>query len=120
VSVIRGSYFVSDDEKYVIVGRVSIEYAETRHHLTALMEEAEKLRKIFQQLGSALHRPQWMMFDGEPMPAGLKTYEGFKPSDYAFESSTIDGARLKVLCDEIRETTAKLERLEEKKRNLGI
>lgn len=115
-----GTYFATDDEKYAVMGRVSAEYAETKRHYTALREEAERPSKIFQDLGIALHQPSWVTFDSEPFPAGIKTYEGFKPDKHNFPSSAIDGVRLKALCNEIREISLKLDTLAEKKKSLGL
>jgi hypothetical protein len=111
---------MTDDEKYVVMGRVSEEYAKTHQHLAILKEEAERLSKIFQDLGIALHQPSWVIFDSEPFPAGIKTYEGFRPDKHHFQSSAIDGVRLKALCNEIRETRLKLDTLAERKTSLGL
>jgi hypothetical protein len=113
-------YFMTDNEKYAIIGRVSTEYARARNHLTALREEAARLCKMYQELGLALTRPEWTVFDDEPIPAGIVTYQGFKPNDRGFRSSEIDGSGLRVLCNEIRKAMLDLSDLDEKKRALGI
>jgi hypothetical protein len=114
------SYFTTEDEKFAVMGRVSAEYAETKRHLAALKAEAERLCKIFQELATALRQPTWVTFDDEPIPPGIKTYEGYKVRDHAFPSSSIDGVKLKSLCNEIRQTSLKLDSLSEKMKSLGL
>ncbi len=118
-SEVRG-YFMSEEEILIVKGRVASEYAKAERKLMALSQEAERLRKLYQEISTALHRPEWLIFDDDQIPAGLTTYEGFKPEAKSFQSSQFDGSRLKALCNDIRRTKLEVIDLAEKKNKLGL
>jgi hypothetical protein len=98
------------------------ERAEAERELVLLRTEAERISKILGNLSGALRTERFIKhveFDGEDLKQS-PPYPGFRQDEYTFESSQIDGQKIKQLCKEIRELEATTSTLSQRLKVLGV
>ncbi len=112
-------YFMSIDEQDAVVGRIAREHAALRREITLLEAEIDKAEKLYGRLEIALRQSAQMTFDEECF-TGTPPYSGFLPENYHFNSSEIDGAKLKTLVRDLNTKRDSLKRLAAQMKELGL
>jgi hypothetical protein len=108
--------FMTQENQDVMLGRVVRQHKTAVARVASLEDELAKAQRMYQRLGSALGRVQLIRFDDDPeSPA---PYAGFVQGDLRFRSEEIDGKRLKLLCNDLREARADEAALAEQKKQL--
>jgi hypothetical protein len=98
----EGSYFMSEEQKDAVVGRVVRERKETETRLALLEREAHNLGQNFSQLGQLLlSRPTSIVFGNQPST----------PQQQVFNPAHFDIQGVVRLTEEIRETAKRYESL---------
>ena len=110
---------MSTSEQDAVAGRIVREHADTRREITLLQAEIDKAVELYRRLEMALRQSEHITFDEEHFTGSLP-YSGFIPENYYFVSSDIDGARLKVLCHDLKVKREKLNRLAAQMKELGL
>jgi hypothetical protein len=111
---------MSQTEEDAIVGRVAREYAEGVKRLAILQAELAKHQELYARLAEKLGELDYIAFDGERPATPIPDAVGWRAAEYAFSSDTIDGHRLKALCNEAQELRVKQNRLAEQLKNMGL
>jgi hypothetical protein len=109
---------MTQEDQDAIVGRVAREYINAARQVAILESELDKLRDLHQCLGRALYRPLLVRFDDAPNVQNPPA--GFCPEEFRFTTKSIDGSRVRLLCESLLAAKAKEADLAEQKRKLGI
>jgi|HubBroStandDraft_6_1064221.scaffolds.fasta_scaffold89732_2 hypothetical protein len=111
-------YFMSDEQKDAVIGKVARERAEAKKHLATLRQEADRLGKLLYEMGRQLQfEPEHVVFEREPVNV---VYSNPNLNRRPYRKEEIDAASILKLTNEIRATMDNLGILDEKARSMGL
>lgn len=95
-------YFMSDEQKDALIGRVARERSEAKRHLEMLRAEGRRLGTILFELGRQLQtEPAYVVFDNQPTNV---EYTNQHSGRHPYKPTDINGEALIKLTNEIRGT----------------
>src|ERR1700722_13161678 len=108
-------YFMSDEQKDAVIGRVVRERSDARKHLAALRTEANRLGQILSEIGRMLQgNPEYLVFERESVNV---IYSNPRLNIRPYNKNDVDSAALLKLTNEIRETLDNIKNLEQQAAN---
>jgi hypothetical protein len=115
-SAALGGYFVSEEQKDAVIGRVVREKVGVEKEVALLRIEARRLGQVLYLIGKDLtERPEHVGFSG--VGGNIKYAQS---SATLFEARDIDGNQIVKLVTDLRTALDKLERLNQEAKSLGI
>jgi hypothetical protein len=111
----KEGFIMTEKEQYELMGKVTSEFQEKSRELQMLKIKAEEIGKNLVKIGTQLEKnPEFLIFSGETANPQFVRIAPFKKDILTSFNTIID------LCNQIRNTIVDLQRLEEKKKALGI
>ena len=104
---------MTNEEQDAIIGRIVREHTETKKQHDLLIAKAFRASDSLQSLSNVLRtEPMRIAFDGESLPSNISRMD--------FDSKEVGANKVKEMCNQIREYSAKLSRLESEKKKFGL
>ena len=111
-----GGYFMAQEEKDAVIGRVARERKEAETLVASLRSEARCLGELFSDIGNRLiNEPEYVVFE-----EGGSTNIRYVRLGQALSAKKIDGSRLIKLTADLRGALDRLELLRQEAVRLGI